>query len=625
MASINLQDGEQARLTITKEQEVEISKLYHKVYLNLKKQMDALPLQGEGTTSQSLKKTYLNKLIKQLKAEYKSLGEGLEKQIKKGMKDVSSSVVQANDDWLQKVGIKIEGAYSFVPKDIVALVSTGKLYGGGWTLSKAIWGESQKHAHDIDTIVASGIAANRSAYDIAKDLEKYVNPSARKEWDWSKVYPGTSKKVDYNAQRLARTMVSHAYQQSLLASTKYNPFVKGYRWRSAHSDRTCELCNERDGQLYSANDLPLDHPNGMCTFIAELTGDLESIADRLGNWANGADDPALDKWYGSMIGGTMEMKTVFNDLQQKWLGGTGFSPDKLPADFTEWSHSLTSAQKKELFDTLGLHGMAHPFQELNKWYDANMTQFSQQAVWNFPNGKSGDLQGAFSQARKDAAMWAKTSKEADKRIRAKCGEVWRNATYEQREGAYHYTWGSGPFNTPLRAGDSWNHRGDYRGKIQGLTELISKSTYDFDMWLQRGVDNSGSAAFLNLDSMNISEEEMKQKVLGMVFTDDAFTSTATCKGKGFGGNIFNIYAPSGTQMIYAEPFSHYSPDDYTTGGMNWDGITPQKSFGSESEMILQRSTSYRIVKVEKGRDGTWYFDMEVVGQDPLPEGQTHGK
>ena len=254
-----------------------------------------------------------------------------------------------------------------------------------------------------------------------------------------------------------------------------------------------------------------------------------------------------------------------------------------------------------------------------------MTQFSQQAVWNFPKGKSGDLQGAFSQARKDAAMWAKTSKEADKRIRAKCGEVWRNATYEQREGAYHYTWGSGPFNTPLRAGDSWNYRGDYHGKIQGLTELISKSTYDFDMWLQRGVDNSGSAAFLNLDSMNISEEEMKQKVLGMVFTDDAFTSTATCKGKGFEGNIFNIYAPSGTQMIYAEPFSHYSPDDYTTGGMNWDGITPQKSFGSESEMILQRGTSYRIVKVEKGRDGTWYFDMEVVGQDPLPEGQTHGK
>ena len=143
MASINLQDGEQARLTITKEQEIEISKLYRQVYLDLKKQMESLPLQGEGTTSQSLKKTYLNKLVKQLKEAYKSLGEGLEKQIKKGMQDTASTVVQANDDWLKKVGLKIEGAYSFVPKDIVALLSTGKLYGEGWTLSKAIWGESQ--------------------------------------------------------------------------------------------------------------------------------------------------------------------------------------------------------------------------------------------------------------------------------------------------------------------------------------------------------------------------------------------------------------------------------------------------------------------------------------------------
>lgn len=326
MASINLQDGEQARLTITKEQEVEISKLYRQVYLDLKKQMEALPPQGEGTPSQSLRKTYLNKLVKQLKEEYKAVGEGLEKQIKKGMQDTASTIVQANDDWLRKAGLKIEGAYSFVPKDIVALLSTGKLYGEGWTLSKAIWGESQKHAHDIDKIVAAGVAANKSAYEIAKGLEKYVNPSAKKEWDWSKVYPGTSKKVDYNAQRLARTMVSHAYQQSLLASTRFNPFVKGYRWRSAHTHRTCEICNERDGQLYSADDLPLDHPNGMCTFIAELTGNMNSVADRLGDWANGAEDSALDSWMSSMGGSvtpsgellTRNFERMSEDDYKKW-------------------------------------------------------------------------------------------------------------------------------------------------------------------------------------------------------------------------------------------------------------------------------------------------------------------
>ena len=300
MGYISLRDGEKARLNITKAQEDEISKLYRQVYLDLKKKMDKLS--HSGTTSESLRKTYLNKMVKELKAAYKSLGVGLEKSIKKGIEDTATAVVQNNADWLKKAGLTIEGAYSYVPKDIVSMLVTGQLYGEGWTLSKAIWGQSQKHAEDINKIVAAGVAANKSAYDIAKDLEQYVNPEARKEWDWSKVYPGTSKKVDYNAQRLARTMVSHAYQQSLLATTKYNPFVTGYKWRSAHTHRTCELCNSRDGKVFSAEELPLDHPNGLCTFLVELEGSLEDVANRLGDWANGAEDPTLDKWMSSMWG-----------------------------------------------------------------------------------------------------------------------------------------------------------------------------------------------------------------------------------------------------------------------------------------------------------------------------------
>lgn len=370
MASINLQDGEQARLTITKEQEIGISKLYRQVYLDLKKQMEALPLQGKGTTSQSLKKTYLNKLVKQLKEAYQSLGEGLEKQIKKGMQDTASTVVQANDDWLKKVGLKIEGAYSFVPKDIVALLSTGKLYGEGWTLSKAIWGESQKHAHDIDKIVAAGVAANKSAYEIAKDLEKYVNPSVKKEWNWSKVYPGTSKKVDYNAQRLARTMVSHAYQQSLLASTKFNPFVKGYRWRSAHTHRTCEICNERDGQLYSADDLPLDHPNGMCTFIAELTGNMTQIADELADWVQGKPNPGIDKWFKAMYPEIPKKLSIIGSLDGRsgginLVGGKGnpeltdsindfYLPPGVRDNLVDYHKLKTYEQLDEFFGSRGI-------------------------------------------------------------------------------------------------------------------------------------------------------------------------------------------------------------------------------------------------------------------------------
>lgn len=299
MANIRLQDGELARLQITKKQEAEIAKLYRSIYRDLEKQVKQL---SGSSPSDSLRRMHLNKLVKQLKNSYQDLGKALESQTLQGMQNTAEAVVSDNGAWLQKAGLVVEGAYSHVPQDIVSRIATGKLYGGDWTLSKAIWGHTKKTLSDIDKVVAGGVAANKSAYEIAKDLEKYVNPSAKKEWDWSKVYPGTSKKVDYNAQRLARTMVSHAYQQSLLATTKYNPFVTGYRWRSAHTHRTCDLCNSRDGHLYSANDLPLDHPNGMCTYLVELSGSLTNIADQLGDWANGASNPALDRWYNSMLG-----------------------------------------------------------------------------------------------------------------------------------------------------------------------------------------------------------------------------------------------------------------------------------------------------------------------------------
>lgn len=345
MPTISLRDGELARQNITHDQEIEISKMYKRVYRDLQKQLKNIP--GD-TSSESIKRTYLKGLIKQLDEAYKSLGEGLEKQIKKGAQDASQAVVSNMGDWLPKAGLNVEGAYSHVPKDIVAILSTGQLYGSDWTLSKAIWGESKKHSDDIHKIVATGVAANRSAYDIAKDLEKYVNPSAKKEWDWSKVYPGTSKKVDYNAQRLARTMVSHAYQQSLLATTKHNPFVTGYKWRSAHTHRTCEICNERDGQVYTADTLPLDHPNGMCTFLTELSGSLDDIADRLGDWVNGKEDSEIDRWIDSMGVKVEKFQKYTADSMDKMFRNQQNRTEELVSNVEQWWSKLSQKERDSI-------------------------------------------------------------------------------------------------------------------------------------------------------------------------------------------------------------------------------------------------------------------------------------
>src|SRR5699024_8242772 len=149
----------------------------------------------------------------------------------------------------------------------------------------------------IQTIISRGILAQKPAYDLAKDLETYLRPEARKPWDWGKVYPGVSRQVDYSAQRLARTAVTHAYQLSLERATKDNRYVEGYRWHSAGGGRVCPLCQQRNGKLYEKGNLPLDHPNGMCVVTAEISKSYEEIGRELGDWAAGRNqDLTLDRW-----------------------------------------------------------------------------------------------------------------------------------------------------------------------------------------------------------------------------------------------------------------------------------------------------------------------------------------
>lgn len=229
---------------------------------------------------------------------------------------------------------------------------------------------------------------------------------------------------------------------------------------------------------------------------------------------------------------------------------------------------------------------------------------------------------AFSQARKDAAMWAKRTKEADALLRDKCGEVWKAAKQAERHAIYDYTSGSGKFNRPLSGFQGgwgqYNNKGvgkvdlNYEGafkEIKDMTEIISQSSYDFDVWLQRGCGTEAIESFLHLPNGTLGRmtQEQLQQFLGQDGRIYSFTSTGVAKGKGFSGDvIMNIYAPKGTQMMYAEPFSAFG----NGGGKSWDGISSQSTFGHESEMIIQRGASYTITKIEK-TGGTIFIDVEV--------------
>ena len=284
MRLFNFVTGVTRRAYINKRNKSKIKALYRRVAKDLQNKIEALrPKTNIGSI---MKLQELQTLQKQISEALNNVDTDLENLIKTGMKYTSQGVVKDAQTLLNSAGLNIKGAYSNVPEDIVAMVASGQIYESGWTLSNAIWQNSTKIRNEINTIIAQGIAENKSAYDIAKDLEKYVNPSAKKPWDWSKVYPGCRKKIDYNSQRLSRTMVNHAYQQSLIQTCKNNPYVQGIKWLSDGGERTCDLCNSRNGKIYPVDDVPLDHPNGLCTQAAVLVDDMKSVTDKLVKSAN---------------------------------------------------------------------------------------------------------------------------------------------------------------------------------------------------------------------------------------------------------------------------------------------------------------------------------------------------
>lgn len=225
---------------------------------------------------------------------------------------------------------------------------------------------------------------------------------------------------------------------------------------------------------------------------------------------------------------------------------------------------------------------------------------------------------AYSKERRDNALWAQDTSEADTQLRAKCGEVWQSAPKAERVAIHGYTQEYHNINEPLRGltyigSATKTERGLKR--IPLIESIINKSTYDFDMWVQRG-DSMVALKKFGLTNYNSATDAEIQALVGKTGVEGAFWSAGVAKGKGFSGSIiFNIYMPRGTKAMYCEPFSAFghgacSPD--------WDGISGQTSFGYESEILIQRGTKFRITKVQKGTNGTWYIDLDVVEQNPVP-------
>lgn len=382
-------DAEKARDSILKSQQKEIEKLYLEWADEIGKKAEELS--HKNTPSALVQERQLKELKKQLEESSKKVANEVYSKIKSNMYKASDAVVGCNAEWMKSLGFDENEAnvmFTNVPDSTVRNLVTGQIYDSGWSLSKAIWGDNEKTLKDIYKIVAKGVSENKTAYDIAKELESYVNPNKKLPWntngkDGVRIY---KKKVDYNAQRLARTLVQHSYQQSFIATTKDNPFVQDYVWLS-NGSRVCPICKARNGKHFSKDKLPMDHPNGMCVMVPSVS---PNMTKDLADWVkNPNKHPEIDKFakkFGydgkvkpniidDLSNGASKNNKKFNKMQEKYLKPYGFSEDNMPATFSDWSHKLEYGDGADILESMGTNWSdPHPYQKLMKFFDDNLAK-----------------------------------------------------------------------------------------------------------------------------------------------------------------------------------------------------------------------------------------------------------
>jgi SPP1 gp7 family putative phage head morphogenesis protein len=563
MNEFKLGNAEKLRDRLTKEQEQEIANTYKQVADKVKKKLKSIP--DNGTATSALKKQQLQQLKKLLDSEYKSMRDKIGKQIEQKAKETTQGPINAAKEFAKKLGfVKLEGSYASVPNDVISSIVTGQVYDGDWSLSSALWKDVQHKQKDINKVIADGVSMNKSAFDIAKDLEEYVDPKAKKSWDWKKVYPGVSSKIDYSAQRLARTMPAHAYQQSLEATVKNNPFIDGYIWHSGTGKRTCEICRERDGKFFAKGKLPMDHPNGRCTFITKGQSMMD-ISDRLADWVNGKSDKGIDKY----------MEDLYGKVKQ------------------EKSKGLTKAQQKKADEWDKSYKNVVEFAKKNGY---SIEQTVKSILGSPPKGSKyyggivDEVKKAYTPPkvkpqRKSFTFKDMNRKDANSYIRKMISKL--KYSPDIVDALDDYMMFSDDINAYLRGQIKTNA---YKDSISVLSKAMNKDTEEIVL---RGCDSKTLGI-----NPQLSQQEIANRLVGTVFKDKGFLSTTKAESiakefsqRGIDGNeselptIIAIKVPKGIGKCYID-----------------SGL---------GEVLIDKGSSMKIISTEL-KDGILYITAEVL-------------
>lgn len=334
------------------------------------------------------------------------------------------------------------------------------------------------------------------------------------------------------------------------------------------------------------------HPSDYAT-LKEI-GSFDKKVDFYNSVLNDSAVPLADKMKAKQYLGKLK---EFEKLGQEY--------EKLKSEFMgEKIHELEVLEDKHAT----LFAQKHNFTEEDGKYHEFLLKADEYA------NKFKDINSAYSKYRKDNAVWFNEGSGYQNMLKAlaffgkKANQHWESMSAGEKSSLLDYTSSPSKFNEPLRkinyAGYKTFESGinfhsskskQFAKGINDMTSAIDRCTWDYDVWVQRGVYASTQMFIMNgkkrsIDSM--TDAEMKSMV-GTVFTDNGFYSAGAGKDTGFLKSlIINTYCPKGTKMAYMNTKGHYANSE-------------------ENEMILQRGYTYRITKVER-KGGQYYLDVEVI-------------
>lgn len=162
-------------------------------------------------------------------------------------------------------------------------------------LPRRIWRAGEATRLRVDALVAEGIRNGTGALQLSRQLEQFLLPE-RRVLRSRRPY-GIDASAD--AMRIARTELSHAFNQAAYISAYTNPYVRGYDVaRSAWGDADCPICPDhatidlsgnRVRQPYNFGEgrIPPYHPHDMCNVRPAVVEDMNAVSDQLRGWMEG--------------------------------------------------------------------------------------------------------------------------------------------------------------------------------------------------------------------------------------------------------------------------------------------------------------------------------------------------